>query len=272
MDNPCIPSQSAPGTGRIHAHVTAGVGWIVLDNPGKKNAISLSMWRSLIAALHHFEAEPDVRCVVIRGHGEDAFCAGADLAEKSGGETSIAGARMQQTLDGLRMIAEFSKPVIAMVSGYCLGAGLAIALACDLRLAAVNARFGIPAARLGLAYNYSEMKRLVDLIGPSQAKRIVFTADQVAAKEAHQMRLVDEVVALNALLSITTAMANRIAANAPLTISTAKHTVATALAGDAMRGGIARCEKLAQACLVSEDHREGLRAFAEKRTPLFQGR
>ncbi|MBT2336648.1 enoyl-CoA hydratase/isomerase family protein [Variovorax paradoxus] len=161
--------------------------------------------------------------------------------------------------------------MLAMVSGYCLGAGLAIALSCDMRLAAENASFGIPAAKLGLPYYYSEIKALTDLVGPARAKQMIFTADRVRAQRALQDGLADEVLPQADLLAFVMAMAARIAGNAPITIAAAKHAVSTAMT-EAPGRDIATCDATARACLESEDHVEGRRAFKEKRVPIFKGK
>lgn len=262
----------APGSGgRVHHEVTAsGVGWIILDNPGKHNAISLEMWRTLIDVLGRFEADAGIRCVVIRGEGERAFCAGADVAEKQGIDNATALRDLDLGLAGHQAVRSFGKPLIAMVSGYCLGAGMGIALDCDLRIAASSAAFGIPAARLGLGYPYALAKGLADLVGPAFAKQILFTSERVPAERAFQIGLVNEIIPLADLLAFVTELAERIAANAPMTIAAAKQAIATALSGP-QGSDAAECESRARACLASEDYAEGRRAFAEKRQPRFRG-
>jgi enoyl-CoA hydratase/carnithine racemase len=258
-------------SGRVDCTQAEGVGWIVLDNPRKHNAISLTMWRSLIDGLAAFEADPAVRCVVVRGAGNRAFCAGADIGEKHGADAGRAAQDLGLALAGLRALATFPKPVLAMISGYCLGAGVAIALACDFRLAAAGAQFGIPAAKLGLAYEYSEIKRLVELVGPARARQMIFTGDRFAAERALQFGLVEEVVAAEDLPVFATDMARRIAANAPLTIAAAKDAIATAVSDPPGRD-VEGCNARARACLASEDYVEGRLAFQGKRAPAFQGR
>jgi enoyl-CoA hydratase len=264
-------TQDASG-GRVHHEKGAdGVGWIVLDNPGKYNAISLGMWRSLIDVFAAFDADAGVRCAVIRGEGERAFCAGADLAEKQGVEGAAALRDLDLGLAGLQALRAFAKPLVAMVSGYCLGAGMGIALECDLRIASSDASFGIPAARLGIGYPYALTKRLADLIGPAFAKQVLFTADRMPAERAGQVGLVNEVVPPAELLAFVRGLAGRIAANAPLSVAAAKQAISTACS-DAPEVDIEACDARARACLASEDYAEGRRAFAEKRVPQFHGR
>jgi enoyl-CoA hydratase/carnithine racemase len=232
--------------------------------------MSVAMWRELLDVLDKFDSDPAVRCVVIRGEGGRSFCAGADIGEKQGITAEQAAADNKVTLASLRAIEDLGKPVVAMVSGYCIGAGMAIALACDLRVAAIGSSFGIPAAKLGLAYYYSEIKRLTDVVGPARAKQIIYTADRIPVERALEFGLVNEIVAADQLPLFVTAMAARIVANAPLTIAAAKHAVATALS-DAQVRDIAGCDARARACLASEDYAEGRIAFREKRPPVFRG-
>lgn len=263
-------TTDAPGGG-INAWIEQGVGWIELDNPNKLNAISADMWRALDAALAAFEADAAVRCVVFRGKGEKAFCAGADVAEKDQAARDAGPQRNQTAFDSLSKIEVFPKPTISMISGYCLGAGVALALACDLRIAAQGARFGVPAAKLGLGVHHAFVRRLALLIGPAWTKRMLFTADRLSAPQALQFGLVEEVVADSDLISTTRDIASRIASNAPLTIAAAKHAVAAVLNDPAERD-LSSCLAREQACLDSEDYKEGRRAFLEKRPPRFQGR
>jgi enoyl-CoA hydratase/carnithine racemase len=148
---------------------------------------------------------------------------------------------------------------------------MAIALACDLRVAAAGASFGIPAAKLGLAYYFVQVKRLTDVVGPTHAKQMLYTADRFAAERALQFGLVDELVAQDELLPFVSGMAARIAANAPLTIAAAKTAIAAAC-GDTPDAVAAACDAQVRACLASSDYAEGRRAFREKRPPVFQGR
>jgi enoyl-CoA hydratase len=233
--------------------------------------MSLAMWRELRTTMTRLAEDASVRCVVLRGEGEQSFCAGADVSEKQGLDSAQSEADTQIALAGLQAVRDFSKPLIAMVSGYCLGAGVALALGCDIRLAAANASFGVPASRLGLAYYYVDLKRLADVVGPARAKQMLFTADRVDAQRALLIGLVEDVVAISDLLDTTTRMARRIAGNAPLTIAAAKHALVMAVSDPPGRD-TARCDALASACLASEDYEEGRSAFKDKRDPVFQGR
>lgn len=268
-----MPNAAAATSGvavRIEAN---GVAWLTLDNPRKLNAMSAPMWRALGDALTRFESDPGVRCCVLSGQGDQAFCAGADISQleqiRSGPDSSAEYDRL--TRSTLARLQAFPKPAIAMVSGFCLGAGVALAIACDLRLAATGSRLGIPAAKLGIGYFYAAAKRLTDLIGPAQAKRILFTGDKFSAEEMLRIGLLDEVLAPDALVQRVSALAGDIAANAPLSVAAAKYAVETACR-DAAGKDIAGCAERERACIQSEDHAEGRKAFMEKRAPVFSGR
>jgi len=260
-------------TGKIIAEVDGAVGWLRINQPERRNAISLEMWQGLADATAAFEADAGVRVVVIHGVGGRSFAAGADISEF---EQQRANAEQKQRYGevaarGQNGLAQLSKPLVAMIQGYCIGGGLGIALQADVRIAAEGARFGIPAARLGLGYEYAGLATLARLVGPSVAKDILFSARQLDAAEALRIGLVNHVHAPDALESRVRDYAATIAANAPLTLHAAKAAMrlferysehADAPAVDAL---VARC-------FDSEDYREGRRAFMDKRTPLFKGR
>ena len=175
------------------------------------------------------------------------------------------------TNEAFEVMARLPKPTIAMIRGYCIGGGLAFAICCDLRICTEGSKFGIPAAKLGLGYGYSGVKRLVDLVGPAFAQEIFFTARQFDAREAGAMGLVNRVVPDGELEAYTTDYAATIAANAPLTVGSIKRIVAEAL-NDPETRDLALCERLVNACNSSQDYIEGRRAFMEKRKPAFSGR
>ena len=258
---------------QIHVHAEDSTGWIVLDNPGKYNAISLPMWQAMAAALERFGADEAVRCVVLRGAGDQAFCSGADISQfeavRSAPESSAEYDRTTEAV--MRQVREFPKPTLAMIAGYCLGGGVALALCCDLRYAAVGARFGVPAARLGIGYRYSAVKALTDLVGPAQARQILYTGERFPAEEALRIGLVNELLEADQLEGRVRAIAGTIARNAPLSVAYSKLAVATAVA-DAPGLDIEALRRREQACLESDDHKEGRRAFMDKRTPVFRGR
>lgn len=259
--------------GRMLAEVDDGVGLVTFNQPDKRNAMSVEMWQGLEAILDGFAADEAVRVVVLTGAGHQAFVSGADIAE-SGDQRGTDEARERYgelTASGRRKLAAFPKPVIARVRGHCLGSGLGIALQADLRVAAVDSEFGIPAARLGTAYGFEATRELVDLVGPAHAKALLFTGTRVRGEEAARIGLVNQVVADEELNDVVVDLARTIADNAPLSVRAAKLTVGAALRDPAARDMDA-VRAAEAACFGSEDYREGTAALAEKRTPRFSGR
>lgn len=270
--NASIPAL-ALGTDRLLAHVQDGIGWITFNQPERRNAMSLAMWTGLGLAAEAFQQDAGVRAVVLRGAGGEAFVSGADISEF---EQHRADAAQKKTYDevaarGHAGLAALDKPLIAMIEGWCVGGGLAIALAADVRLASANARFGIPAARLGLGYDYRGVAALARLVGPSAAKDLLFSARFLGADEALRLGLVNFVVEPERLEGEVAGYAARIAANAPLTVRAAKAAVQVfeRYADDADTAPVAA---LVARCFDSDDYREGRRAFLAKRVPTFQGR
>ncbi|MDX1431927.1 MAG: enoyl-CoA hydratase [Gammaproteobacteria bacterium] len=263
-------TQAAEG---ILREIDDGVGTIVLNQPDRHNAVTYDMWLGISAALEAFNDDGAVRVIVVRGAGERAFSAGADISEF---EERRASEKDIETYDHAAYVAHEDlrttpKPTIAMVRGYCIGGGMGLAMCCDLRIAAEDARFAIPAARLGIAYTLEDLRPLAELVGASFAKEILFTGRQFDAKEALQMGLANRVVPAAGLERFVADYARTIAGNAPLTIAAAKQTVAEVMKDPAERD-LERIERLVRACYASEDYAEGRRAFMEKRKPVFRGR
>lgn len=250
-----------------------GIGRLIFNRPEKHNAISFDMWRGISHAMKDFAADDSVRVVVLSGAGDKAFSAGADISEFADKRADKEGIEEydQAGLDAHDDLTHIDKPTIAMIKGYCVGGGAGIALCCDLRIAAEDSRFGIPAAKLGLAYRWGDIYPLVQLVGPSAAKEILFTGRQFDAAEALTMGLVNRVVPRAELESSVNDYAGRIAANAPLTIRTAKRTIGEAMKDPADRD-LAMVGELVDMCFASEDYAEGRKAFMEKRRPAFKGR
>ncbi len=260
-------------TERMIAEAEGAIGWMVFNNPARRNAISLDMWQAVPAILDHFENDPDVRVIVLKGAGDKAFISGADISqfekERSSAETV---AQYDKIAEAATMrLQEASKPTIAMIRGFCIGGGIGVALACDLRIASDDARFGIPAARLGLGYRWGGVKKLVDLIGPAYAKEIFFTARHFSAAEAMGMGLVNRAVPEGELESYVRNYCALIAENAPLTIAAVKGVIAE-IAKPGAQIDRAKCEALVARCFDSQDYIEGRRAFMEKRKPVFSGK
>ncbi|MGE0223658.1 MAG: enoyl-CoA hydratase [Acetobacteraceae bacterium] len=259
-------------TDNMLAEIDGAIGWMVFNKPSRRNAVSLDMWEAIPDILDRFEADPAVRVIVLRGAGDVAFVSGADISQfekaRSGPEMNAHYERVLEAATG-RLIA-CPKPTIAMIGGWCIGGGMAIAACCDLRIATEESRFGIPAARLGVGYAAAGVKRLMDLVGPAFTKEIFLTGRHFTAAEAVAMGLLNRVVTGAELESYTREYCSLIAENAPLTMHALKHTVGELLRGD--DADLESCEHLVAACFESEDFIEGRRAFMEKRRPVFRGR
>ncbi len=243
---------------------------LLLNRPSSRNALNAAMWRSLPQIMARVGGDPAVRILVIRGAG-GAFASGADIAEFPSLFADHASALAYGALleAATASIEACDKPVIAAIEGYCIGAGLALALACDLRLASSDARLGAPPARLGLIYSLTDTRRLVAAVGPSAAKAMLFTARLHPAAEALRLGLIDEVHAPDALAASVRSTAETIAALSPHSIGRAKAMVALAMSGLRRETDETR-DWFAQAA-TGPDFAEGLAAFMEKRAPVFGG-
>ena len=250
-----------------------GIGSMILNNPERHNAISLEMWQAALEIMADFATDPAVRVMVISGAGGKAFASGADISKfKDERQEAAALAHYQTTTQqAYAAIQAMPIPTIAMVRGYCIGGGTAAAVCCDLRICTENAKFGVPAAKLGLGYGLNRAKPLVDLIGPAFAKEMFFTGRHFDAREAERMGLVNRVVADDALEATVLEMARAIVENAPLTVRASKRVVGELLK-DAAERDVAATERAVLACFESNDYKEGQAAFMEKRKPRFTGR
>ncbi len=249
-----------------------GIGWLILNNPERHNAISLEMWESALEIMADFCADPSVRVMVLTGAGGKAFASGADISKFQHERQQADALALYQatTQRAYAAVQAMPIPTVAMVRGYCIGGGTALAVCCDMRICNDKARFGVPAAKLGLGYGLGRAQPLVELIGPAFAKEMFFTGRQFDATEAERMGLVNRVVADDQLEATVEELARTIANNAPLTVRCSKLVVGEVLK-DAQDRDVEATERAVAACFASNDYREGQAAFMEKRKPQFTG-
>ena len=260
-------------TDRMLAHREGAIGWITFNNPARHNAVSLAMWQALHEIVQAFAADDGIRVVVVRGAGNKAFVSGADISEFEEKRSSTETTRIYNETSQRATLAlrNLGKPTIAMVQGFCVGGGVSIALSCDMRIAGAGSSFAVPAAKLGLGYEFEGVRKLVDVVGPAFAREIFYTARQFSAEESLAMGLVNRLVPAESLEAAVRDCASRIAANAPLTVASIKTLVAQALKDESARD-MRLCEDVVARCFASEDYREGRQAFMDKRKPAFKGR
>lgn len=255
----------------ILSEIRGNVGWITINRPEKRNAMTWAMWRLLGDILEGWLEHPDVRVLVVAGAGDKSFCAGNDIGEYADLRASPekrAGhkATVTKTYDLLR---NFPRPTIARVTGFCVGGGMELALLCDLQIAADTSEFGIPPARLGIGYKLDDLELVLAHISPKHAREIFFTAERFPASDAFRWGLISRAVPPGELDAAVAKLAETISSNAPLTVQAIKRSIAEIESGDPDR---ALCDDLVAACNASEDCQEGARAFAEKRPPKFTGK
>jgi enoyl-CoA hydratase len=249
------------------------VGHVIFNNPSKHNAVSLDMWERVHALLSQYADDPAIRVVVVSGAGGKAFVSGADISKFESERANMEAQKRYDAISGKSydLLYNFPKPTLAKITGYCIGGGMNLAGCCDLRYCNEGARFGVPAARLGLGYGFERVRRLSESIGLPKTLEVIYTGRQFSAQEALAMGFVQRLVAdgdLDAAVAETTAL---IAQNAPLTIALAK-AAAREIGKPEARRDFARLEAMVKACFDSQDYVEGRRAFMEKRKPNFRGK
>ena len=259
-------------TDKMIAEKKNGVGWITFNNPARRNATSLEMWQAMGVIIDDFARDPEVKCCVMKGAGDKAFVSGADISQFKDMRSNADAAAEYDRISGdsRRKLGQFQKPLIAMIRGYCLGGGLGVAMYADFRIASEDSQFGIPAARLGIAYTFENIKRLVDLVGPSRAKEILITARRLDAAEAYQIGLINRVVSVDQLEAAVAEFTDAITVNAPLSMKASKLIIAEILK-DKDERDYDVIETLKRECFDSNDYKEGREAFMEKRKPVFTG-
>jgi len=248
------------------------VGYLTFNNPERHNAVSLDMWEAAEGFLEDFKKDDNIRVVVVSGAGGKAFVSGADISKFEKERSSQEGIdRYNAAVDQANnAFFTFPKPTIAMIRGYCIGGGVGLALCCDMRICSEGSKFGVPAAKLGLGYRYAGLKKLVDLVGPSFAKEIFYTARQFTAAEAQMMGLVNRVLPDAELEPYVKNYADTIAGNAPITVDSVKFIVGEVLKDESKRN-LKACEDWVTRAFASKDYTEGRTAFMEKRKPQFTG-
>jgi enoyl-CoA hydratase len=273
LDVPKSQIEKSFADGKVLQSVDAGIGIVTFNNPEKRNAMSLDMWEGLGQSLVELRDNPDVRVVILTGAGDKAFVSGADISqfEKTRHNAEASEEYSRRSAAQRALLADYPKPTIACIRGFCLGGGMQVAMLADIRFAAENSQFGIPAAKLGIAYGYDGLRNLVSLVGPSWARLIMYTGMRIGSAEAQRIGLVDRVLPDAELWNATLEVARTISGNAPLAIKAAKLTIAQVLKDPGDRDFDA-IKDIGTACMDSEDFREGRRAFMDKRKPEFKGK
>ncbi|MEW6688818.1 MAG: enoyl-CoA hydratase [Pseudomonadota bacterium] len=257
----------------LKTSIDGAVATVVFSNPPRRNAMTFDMWNAVPKTIAELDANPAVRVIVCRGDGDKAFISGADISqfEKLRGTVEAQFEYNKAVEQAYAAPMKAAKPVIASIRGICIGGGLGFAAACDLRIAAEDAVFRMPAARLGLGYSPAGVRRFMNVLGVANTMEIFFTAKKFDASDALRMGFVSRVVPVAELAAATAELCGMIAENAPLTVAAAKFAAQQALKDPAERD-MAEAVKMVEACFASEDHKEGRKAFMEKRTPKFVGR
>lgn len=259
--------------GRMVAEKDGAIGWMIFDHLERRNAVTQGMWLQIGEILEDFSKDEAIRVVVLKGAGDRAFVSGADISQFGQQRRNAAEVAASNRLtDAARQALEtFSKPTIAMIQGYCLGGGLAIALMCDLRFASEDSTFGIPAARLGVGYGAQSVGLLQAIVGPAYTREILFTGRRFNGDEALRMGLLNRLLPSAELAPYVQDYAAMISANAPLTMRAAKLASSELLKAETERD-LSVVQRAVEACFDSADYQEGRTAFMEKRPPAFTGR
>lgn len=261
------------GSDRMRLSIEGPVARIIFEHEARRNAMSIDMWQAIPRMLDQIEADQTIRVIVLSGAGEEAFVAGADISEfETHRATPQAVMAYEEFVDGATdRLAHTLIPTIAMIRGYCIGGGMAIALSCDMRIATPQSMFAIPAAKLGLGYRHGGIRTLMNLVGPGFAREIFFTARQFTGAEALNMGLINMLSSNEDISGKVSELCAMIVSNAPLTIRAAKQAMLD-IAKPSDEFDAMLSEQMVQACFASDDYKEGRKAFMEKRKPEFHGR
>lgn len=255
------------------AHVAEGIGWMTFNNPSRHNALSLEMWQGMADIIGYFEQSNEVKVVVMTGAGGKAFVSGADISEfdKVRGSAEANEDYGKASARGSRAVSTMQKPLLAKIMGHCIGGGLATALHADIRFATPDSTFGIPAVKLGLGYDYEGIAKMARIVGSPRVRDIMLSGRLFKGEEAFGMGLVQFLESRETIDDTVVDYAQRIAHNAPLTVRAAKAAV-NAYEHGGSSADLLQVREFITACFNSEDYKEGRRAFAEKRSPIFQGK
>lgn len=258
-----------PDTDHLVLRKDGEIATLLINRPDKRNPISFEMWKTLPGLVEQVERDDEVKVLVIRGAGDKAFSAGADISEFHTYRADSEGAKVynEATHVAERALAGLTKPAIAMIHGFCIGGGAEIALACDLRFADTNARFGITPARLGIVYSLTATKQLTDLAGPAVTKYILYSGEHLQARRAYEVGVVDELLPPEELEARTLEFARLIASRSQYSVRSAKRIVQKIQAGQTDDDD--ETLALRNDSFDGEDYEEGVRAFLEKRPPNF---
>ena len=257
--------------GDIQIDIADGIATLLLASPARRNAISTAMWNKIAAFAADVPARKDVRVVIIRGEGEEMFSAGADISDFATARSGEGQARAYDDLveNTCKAIEAIPQPTIGVIYGGCMGAGASVSASCDMRVAADDAFFAVPAAKLGLGYDPRGIARFLRVFGAGATRQVLFTADRLPALRAHALGAVHFVAPKTEVAAVAAKLAKQIAGNAPLTIKAAKAAI-SALSTD-NSDLLAEAEAFYAAADASTDYAEGRMAFAEKRPPRFTG-
>jgi len=260
-------------TNKIITKRENGIGWVIFNNPEKRNAMSLEMYEATAVAMEGYAKDPDVRVVILKGAGDKAFISGADISQFKDRRGTLEQVRAGELISERcnKAIRECPKPTIAMIRGFCMGGGAGIAVVCDMRIASDDSQFGVPAAKLSVGYRFNGIRRLAEVVGPQFTAEIFYTGRRFSAQEALQMGLINRMLPAAELEKYVLDYAATLAANAPLTLKAVKQCLIE-LKKDPADRDLDLCQKLVEDCFASEDYVEGRNAFMEKRKPAFKGR